>query len=271
MQERSCIEPHRTPAVCAAFSVIVVLSWVGAAVAQVQPVCVQPPAGMVAWWPGDGSPLDIVGGNTGTWHGTEAYATGEVGQAFSFNGSSWVEAPSTAALSPTAAITIDAWINPSATSANRIVDKIAAGGGNGYLLDLLTGKLRLIIDGHGLSGATTLQTGVICHVAGTFDGTTMIVYVNGASDGTFALSGAIPTNTLPVRIGADSTGANTFSGWIDEVEIFNRALSAGEIQGIYTAGPAGKCKPQPIPASSRLGLAVLVLLVAVAAALLLRR
>jgi hypothetical protein len=129
----------------------------------------------------------------------------------------------------------DAWINPSTTSTSRIVDKIAAGGSNGYLLDLLGGKLRLIIDGQGLSGT-------------------------------------IPTNTLPVRIGADSTGAaNLFLGWSDEVEIFNRALSLTEIQGIYNAGSAGKCKPQRIPATSPIGLVLLGFLVVVAGLLLLRR
>jgi hypothetical protein len=226
---------------------------------------------MVAWWPGDGNTRDIVGGNKGAWHGTTAYAAGEVGRAFSFNGSSYVQVPSTASLSPTAAITLDAWITASGTPAGRIVDKITAGGADGYLLDVLGSKLRLIVDGQGLSGASTLQSGVTYHVAGTYDGSTMTVYVNGVADGTRLFSGTIPTNSLPVRIGADSTGANTFTGWIDEVEIFNRALSAGEIQAIHNAGPAGKCKPQAIPASSTLGLAALALLVAGAAALLLSR
>jgi hypothetical protein len=243
----------------------------GVAMAQLQPVCVSPPLGMVAWWPGDGNTFDIVGGDMGTWNGTSAYTAGEVGQAFSFNGSSWVQAASTPSLSPTAAITIDAWIQPQATASNRIVDKITAGGADGYLLDLLSNHLRLIVDGKSVSGSTTLSSGVTYHVAGTFDGSTLNVYVNGVNDGSLVATTTIPTNSLPLRIGADQTGANRFSGWIDEVEIFNRALSQSEIQAIFNAGSAGKCKPQPIPATSSLGFAVLALLVIAAGLLFLGR
>ncbi len=257
----------------AALACAVALCAPGAVVAQPAPVCVPPPAGMAGWWPGDATTADLVAGNAGSWVGTAAYATGEVGQAFSLNGSSYVRVSSTAALSPTAAITIDAWINTTVTNATgRIVDKITAGGGDGYLLDLLRGQVRLIVDGVSATGATTLQPGVTYHVAGTYDGATLTVYVNGVADGSFAHTGAIPTNSLPVRIGADSTGAgNLFTGWIDEVEIFGRALSQGEVQAIHDAFSAGKCKPEAIPASSPAALGALALLLAAAAALVLTR
>jgi len=245
------------------------LCGVGAAVAQL-PTCVPPPAGMVAWWPGDDTTLDIVGEDTGTWVGTAAYTAGEVADAFSLNGSSYVQAPSTAAVSPTVAITIDAWILPQATSSSRIVDKITAGAGDGYLLDVLGSQLRLII-GSAAIQAGTISAGTRYHVAGTYDGATLTVYIDGTSVGSVSNSGAIPTNSLPVRIGADQTGANAFTGWIDEVEIYNRALSGAEIQAIYNAATAGKCKPQAIPVASHLGLMLLALVLAAAALLLLLR
>ena len=245
----------------------------GAALAQPAPVCVPAPAGMVGWWPGDGNTSDLIGGNPGTWNGTTAYTTGEVDEAFSLNGASYVDVPSSAALSPTAEITIDAWIAASDGRNARIVDKITAGGTNGYLLDINNGYLRFIVGSTALTGGTSIPTSFARnHVVGTYDGATMRVYLDGALDGSLARSGAIPTNVLPVRIGADSTGvANQFVGWIDEVEIFNRALSLAEIQGIYNAGSAGKCKIQEIPALSPVGLAVLGVLIAAAAALLLGR
>ncbi len=261
---------HRGVALHVVAIVTAVLCGAGAALAQ-QPVCVPPPAGMVAWWPGDDNTLDIVGNDTGTWVGTAAYTAGEVADAFSLNGSSYVQAPSTPAVSPTGAITIDAWVLPQATSSSRIVDKITAGGSDGYLLDVLGGQLRLIIDSASVQ-AGTISAGTRYHVAGTYDGATLTVYVNGASVGSVGHTGAIPTNSLPVRIGADQTGANTFTGWIDEVEIYSRALSGSEIQAIYNAATAGKCKPQPIPAASHLALVALALLLAAAASqLLLRR
>ena len=268
----STVRSGRGFAVCLALAVVAAAMGATQALAQSSPVCVPPPSGMVAWWPGDGNALDLAGGNNATWLGTVAYTTGEVGQAFSLNGSSYLQVPSSASLSPTAAITIDAWIHPTATATSRIVDKITAGGNDGYLLDLYGGKLRLLVDSVGLSGATTLQANTTYHVAGTFDGTTMTVYVNGSSDGSVPYNGTIPVNALPVRIGVDSTGAaNFFTGWVDEVEIFNRALSQAEIQSIVSAGPAGKCKGQPIPASSPVALAALALLISAAAALALAR
>jgi len=97
------------------------------------------------------------------------------------------------------------------------------------------------------------------------------VYVNGVSDGSVAFTGVIPTSALPVRIGADQSGANTFTGWIEEVEIFNRALTPQEILAIRNAFTAGKCKQQQaVPANSTLGLLLLSLLIA-GAGMLLRR
>ena len=74
--------------------------------------CVPPPPNMVSWWPGDGNTDDIIDGNNGTFVGNASYSTGEVGQAFSFNGSNYVEVPDAANLdfAPDAPITIDMWV-----------------------------------------------------------------------------------------------------------------------------------------------------------------
>src|ERR1035437_6588072 len=48
--------------------------------------CVPSPSGLVAWWPGEGNAHDITGTNNGVLEGGVAFAAGEVGQAFSFNG-----------------------------------------------------------------------------------------------------------------------------------------------------------------------------------------
>jgi hypothetical protein len=49
-------------------------------------------------------------------------------------------------------------------------------------------------------------------------------------------------NPSPLHVGGDSYSGGWFKGDIDELEIFNRELTPAEIQGIYNAGPAGKCK-----------------------------
>src|SRR5215471_7984053 len=74
--------------------------------------CVQPPSGLVSWWPGDGNAQDIIGGNSGTITGNVTFAAGNVGQAFSFvkGSASGVVVPSSASLN-LADLTIEAWVN----------------------------------------------------------------------------------------------------------------------------------------------------------------
>ena len=89
-------------------------------------------------------------------------------------------------------------------------------------------------------------TGAFTHVAATFDPATQTIkiYVNGVDTNAALLAGstsvsAIFDSTATVRIGAvanSSSGLDLFVGLIDEVDLFNRALSAGEVQAIYNAG-----------------------------------
>lgn len=258
---------------------VVLLTWallsVAAQVSAQLPLCTPPPSGMVAWWPGDGDTNDIAGLNHGTLVGGVTFSPGMVDQAFSLDGATgFVEVPDAATLDLVAEITIDAWLNPTVLG-GRIVDKITAGGGDGYLLDTFGDRVRMIVDGQSLSGASILPTGAWTHVAGVFDGSEMRVYVNGVLDGTLAATTAIPSNALDLRIGADSTGGNLFFGMIDEIEVIGRALSQAEIQSIVASGSAGKCKegaptPTPVPTSSATGLLIFVGLLVGASFMLLR-
>ena len=76
--------------------------------------------------------------------------------------------------------------------------------------------------------------GTLTHVAGVYNGTTLAVYINGvlsAENATWAAS--IPVNVRSLRIGADSSGSTLFNGVIDEPRVFNRALSAAEIDQLF--------------------------------------
>ena len=73
-----------------------------------------------------------------------------------------------------------------------------------------------------------------------------MIYINGRLDSTFSSAGSITTNNEPLQIGRSQSsccGTRFGTGLIDEVEIFNRALTAAEIEAIYDAGSAGKIKP----------------------------
>ena len=80
------------------------------------------------------------------------------------------------------------------------------------------------------AGRPRLLLSTWTHLAGTYNGSTLTLYLNGVSIGTLATTGAITTSTGGLKIGGNSLWPEWFQGDIDEVRIYNRALSAAEIQ-----------------------------------------
>jgi hypothetical protein len=76
---------------------------------------------------------------------------------------------------------------------------------------------------------TALPLGAWTHLATTYDGVNQRFYVNGALVATKAQTGSIAAGNQPLRIGGNSVSGEYFQGVIDEVRIYNRALSAAEI------------------------------------------
>lgn len=214
----------------------------------------------MSWWPGDGNATDIVGGNDGTLQGGATFVPGLVGQAFSFDGvDDYVLVPDAANLDLTSGITIETWINPAAVQDDGagIVAK-GAGTQEAYGLDIV-GNIcpRFFFRDASLSAfqqgpGCVLTPGIWTHVAATYDAATgaMKFYVNGVELGSPFNSAPpntlIRTNDHELSIGSRQSGSAAydlnFSGLIDEVEIYNRALTAEEIAAIFNAGSAGKCK-----------------------------
>jgi len=244
--------------------------------------CVLPPSGMVAWYPLDeltgavavndiapppGSTVNNVGtpkpgGQVGTPNGPDALA-GQVNGAFYFRGP-YVEVPSHADLNfGTGGLTIDAWIKPvsivDANALSLIVYKVDTNSGIGYALYTLgnqAGGRQLVLamtDSMTSSIYTSsplITSSIWYHIAVTVDRTTPAgrFYIDGQPAGSFApITGNI-TNTAPMLIGASFTtglvlptvGRHEIT--IDELELFNRALLSSEIQAIFNANFAGKCR-----------------------------
>jgi Concanavalin A-like lectin/glucanases superfamily len=204
--------------------------------------CLPPPAGLVAWWPGDGNATDIIGGNNGTLVGTVTYGTalqGKVSQAFSFSGSGQVSLPS----APTSNdFTIDAWVRPTTYPSSWPYVTIYADNVRG--LWLKNGRINWWSpSADRFIGSTPVALNAWTHIALTYSNGVFTAYRNGVFDGSSNFSGEVLPTQNGIGIGGHN-GAEPFYGLIDEVEIFNRPLSQGEIQTIYAAGAAGKCKPQ---------------------------
>ena len=84
-------------------------------------------------------------------------------------------------------------------------------------------------------GTTQLAPGVWTHVAATYDGNVLALYVNGIQAAQLVIAGSITTSTSPLRIGGNTIWGEWFNGLIDEVRVYNRALTATEIQADMNA------------------------------------
>jgi hypothetical protein len=168
------------------------------------------------------------------------WVAGHTGGAASFDGSSSsIVVADDGSLDPYA-LTIAAWINPVDWMGNR---RIAQKGAfdDQYRLLAEGGVLKFDIAGVGTVTSTTLPPPAMwTHVAGTYDGAVMQLYVNGAVVASHAATGTIPDGPDPFCIGTkppnpsplmDTVAAGDhFNGLIDEVHLYGRALSLHEIQ-----------------------------------------
>jgi concanavalin A-like lectin/glucanase superfamily protein len=247
------------------------------------PRCTAAPPNLVGWWPGDGNEKDITpadhdgtrkddGGDLST---DTRFTTGEVAQAFLFDADrDYVQIPTAPGLNiPSGKVSVDAWIYitgykyyPSVLGKGDVGPTykesyalfVDPSGHAGFLVNRdgsITGRALVI-------GSTVIPLNKWTLLAGTYDGTSVHVYVNGsleaASFSQPATTGAInkinPTGD-DVLIGkahrtVDPNGDTYFNGRIDEVELFSRSLGQPEIQAIYAANTLGKCKCQEKPAEA---------------------
>jgi len=213
------------------------------------PGCLPPPAGIADWWPGEGNALDLVTGNIGTLAGGVTFAPGEVGEAFSFDGSSgYVSVPHSSIWDfGTNDFTIEFWANFNSTSGAQafIACDNGSGAQNKWILFYgYVGQSLTFLSGASAINIGNFQflpnTGQWYHIAVTRGGSAWIFYVDGVAIGTETETVTVPTMTAPLTIG-NAEGAFYFKGLMDEVSIYTRALSAIEVQSIYNAGSAGKC------------------------------
>jgi hypothetical protein len=223
--------------------------------------CTIPPNNMVAWWPLDestGPSADIVGGNDGTWNGNPTVVVGEkVVNSTNFDGDDSITVLNDSSLEPTSEVTVDAWVRSDAPSGQwkHIVAKGNQGNQHASYA-LYTGVSQGLFFYVANATDTILSPdatdavwdGNWHHVAGTYNGTHVRLFVDGLEIG----SGTPHTGDIDygldmsnnLTIGQYPSGGVPlyFTGDIDEVEIFDRALDQKEIQDIHNAESFGKCR-----------------------------
>jgi hypothetical protein len=188
--------------------------------------------------------------NPGTYTGgytlDQAGGTTDGDGAVRVNGSTgYVTVPDAAALNFASALSVEAWVKPVDQAANqsrRIVAKpftstatpynefslnSNAGAAAAAQFEITTGGTRTI-----LTGTTTLPSDRYSHVVGTWDGTTMRIYVNGVLESSVAKSGTLNNYDQPLQIGR-LPGGWYFNGWIDDVGLYSKALTTAQVAQRY--------------------------------------
>lgn len=253
--------------------------------------CDPAPSGLISWWPGDTNAHDIFSANNGTlFGGATAGNPGVVGGAFHFDGTNgYCSIPDALSLHPTN-LTVEAWVRCD------LLNTPANGGYPGLQYVIFHQNTNMFnFEGFALvkdrrpmftgtndtwafavtsSGGTNVfvesvthvLTNVWYHVAGVRGTNFIQIYVNGVLEAQTNVNFPQTYGNFPLYF-AD-TGQSyydpKFAGALDEVALYNRALSSNEIYAIYAAGSAGKCKTpttlsialtQPPPRSSQLTIA----------------
>jgi hypothetical protein len=228
----------------------------GANVAHSNTVTLQ--SGLVGYWTFDGKQTNSTTntetdssdmGNTGTLVNlstTTSPTAGKIGQALKFvNGvSNRVEVPDAGSLKPTQ-ISVAAWVYPTS-----LPDRATVAGkwtndswNDGYGLSHYTAangtnNINFWVNNYSTNYAsTTLSLNKWTHLVGTYDGASIILYANGVRVNSMAYSTAITHSTHNLFIG-EGIGASPYSwaGKVDDVRVYNRALSAQEVAQLYATG-----------------------------------
>ena len=208
---------------------------------------------LVSWWRAESNCLDSVGTNNGALQGSAGYAPGKVGTAFSLDGTNGFISTSANIANPQI-FTLECWFKTTTTKGGDLI-----GFGNSQTGTSSSGDRIIYMDNAGLlhfgvwnggavmaNSTASYNDGQWHHVAATLSSPGTALYVDGVLIATNA--SALASNYS----GWWRIGDNPLSGWpnpptssylngeIDEVSIYSRVLSAGEIQAIYQDGAFGK-------------------------------
>lgn len=230
----------------------------------VEPVACTPPAsGLVAWWTANGQAFDSANTNHAILLNGMAFDSGKVGAAFSLDGVNDYATNSNPKLTNIAnsSYTIEFWARPSAGRATTAESGSGLAGISNQRYAVFPDSGDSTIAGSGVSvgtnGVSVFEHGNVylpsllvydtpitnwTHIAVVYQARQPRLYLNG----TLVRIGVTSSRTSypSTLLGERGLGYGYYSGWLDEVSIYDRPLSAEEIEAIYFVGSLGKC---PLP------------------------
>ena len=205
--------------------------------------------GLAGFWALEGNAQDSSGNaNHGTVNGASP-TKGLFGQALDFDGTGdYIEVGHSASLDIADEITLTAWAFPegfNGTYENSVLTKAGDSEwgfwnlhhkttSNGYRFEIDNGSTQSLFEATPSSALDQWY-----HIAGVYDGAELRLYINGELSNSMPASGSITGNTSPLRIGKQFWWGSDYSYWdgiLDEVSVFNRALSQEEVKSIMRNG-----------------------------------
>jgi hypothetical protein len=209
---------------------------------------------MVDWWPANGNAVDIVSGYNGAPANGFYYSSGNSGRAFHFDGATsyltMTNSPASIAVPWTACMWVYRQQTPQ-TSAALISD-----GTNTLKLEQYNdthdvGMTELSVQDWPFSPAYSVPLNTWTHLAFVASGSTTALYVNGVEEGTISAAIPLGRKTMGVTYVTGTGYVDYMEGSMDQVMLFNKALSAAQIQSIYNSGAASLVQaPQFLGVSS---------------------
>ncbi len=212
---------------------------------------------LVGWWKFDEASGTLANdstgnGNSGTLAGTTlpTWGAGKINNALTFNGvDDEVDVPSASVLKPATAFTVAAWVKPTSTSDMAVVKSPdGTGFGTGWRLTLssttgVTTYITTSVSGNTSANVGSTVAGQWSHVAFVYDGNFLTAYLNGVAGTPTPATGTVTYGASDVLKIGKSSGVSYFSGIIDDVRIYNRALSASDMLTLYNAYAAACAGP----------------------------
>ena len=188
------------------------------------------------------------------WTGVETYAAGKVAQGFSVGNGNYVSLP----FEQAGPFTVQAWVRAPDRLLPEFTGVLSTGGSAQSATSLQieldgTGNYRLNAGDGAVSWLIGPALDFFQHVALTFDGSTLTAYLNGQLVQSEVWAGSPGLGFHVLNVGIDRDGLHPFTGLVDEVQVFNRALSAEEVAQTFLTGASGLCDNGPAAGGSPLG------------------
>ena len=215
------------------------------------PGTVQATSGLVSYWRlGETSgttAADGKGSNTGTYTngvtlGSTGAIAGDTNKSATFDGvNDFVNVPDSLSLKPATQISVEAWVKPNAgvpTYASVATKTTLNTWSDGYGMYAWSGGIDFWVNDDANDVFTAaIPTTTWSHVVGTYNGSTVRIYLNGVLAQSFSYSAVLVHAVTPLKIGdASGTGNYHWPGGLDDVAVYNTALSATTIQNHFRCG-----------------------------------